>query len=351
VATKLVGLDIGTTMIRAAEVDLSGRAGATLGTLSKYAEVPLPAGSFIDGEVQDSSSTSAVLKQLWSKGGFSTKDVVVGIGSARTVVREMEVAEMPIDQLRKSLPFQVEEFLPMSTDEALLDFYPTGQADGERGSKLRGVLVAASKHSVSNMILAIESAGLKPQGVDLKAFALTRSLVPGQWMNATVAIVDIGARTTTVAIVENGQPRLIRMLPSGGQEVTDAIAVATQLPQPDAENIKRRFGIAAANESGNKVTADAIVNTSKTLVESVRNTLMYYTGNNAGAVIQHGILTGGGSLMPGLGQYLASACRLPVSFGNGAGTMKVSKRVQSALAGRESLVAVAVGLGMSEVNR
>lgn len=350
-ANKIVGLDIGATMIRAAEVESSGRAqgGAPLGSLLKYAEAQMPPGAYVDGEVHDTATVAGALKRLWSQGGFSTKDVIVGIGNARTVVREMQVAELPMADLRKSLPFQVEEFLPTSTDESLLDFYPTAEIPGERGPMLRGILVAASKYAVGKTAMAVESAGLKLKGVDLKAFALTRALVPGQWDQATVALVDIGARTTTVVIVEAGMPRLIRMLPAGGGDVTDAIASAAHVAQNEAEEFKHRFGMAGSQESGSPVATDAMATVAKNHIDSIRNTLLYYTGNNAGAVIQHVVLTGAASLMPGFGQVLASACRLPVSFGNGAAAVKMTKRAQQTAQGREALIAVASGLGLGEV--
>jgi type IV pilus assembly protein PilM len=333
-------------MIRAAEVEMSGRA---QGTILKYAEAPMPSGAVVDGDVNDSGATANLIKSLWTQGGFTTKDVIVGVGSARTVVREMQVSEMPMDQLRKSLPFQVEEFLPSSTDEMLIDFYPTAEVEGERIPNLRGILVAASKQSVSNTVLAVESGGLKLKGVDLKAFALTRALITPELAGATVALVDIGARITTVSIVEHGAPRLIRMLTSGGLDVTNAVATAAQLPQPEAEELKRRVGIASPAESGSQAIADALMSTSKTLVDSIRNTLVYYTSNNPGSGIQHTVLTGGGAMMPGLGQALASAVRLPVSFGNGVGALKTSKKAQMTYQGRETLIAVPVGLAMGEV--
>jgi type IV pilus assembly protein PilM len=90
--------------------------------------------------------------------------------------------------------------------------------------------------------------------------------------------------------------------------------------------------------------------TTKAFVESVRNTFVFYSQNNPSGPIQHVVLTGGGAHMPGLGQYLASAMRLPVSFGDGLARVKVNKRQRSTiLDGRESLVAICVGLAMGKV--
>ncbi len=63
---------------------------------------------------------------------------------------------MPLAQLRSSLPFQVQELLPMATDEALLDFYPTGEATGEQGRLVQGLLVAAVRDTVTANVMAVE---------------------------------------------------------------------------------------------------------------------------------------------------------------------------------------------------
>jgi type IV pilus assembly protein PilM len=292
-----------------------------------------------------------MLKQLWSRAKFSHKMVVIGIGSPRTVVREMEVQAMPMPQLRSALPFQVAEILPMPTDEALLDFYPTEYRNVDGQEYLRGIMAAASRSSVANTIMAVESAGLRPQGVDLTAFGLNRALAVGEYAQQTVAFVDVGARVTTVVITSGGQPRLIRVLPAGSQDATDSIASAMQLPTADAEQYKRAVGVSADGPPEQKLARDAILQSTRQLIEGIRNTFVYFGGNNPGQAIQHVVLTGGGAYVPGFGQYLASAARLPVSFGNGLAAVKVSRRAASALQGQEMLAAAAVGLALAEVQK
>lgn len=351
-AGRAIGLDIGTTHVRAVELDVGGtglaRGGA--GTLLKYAELPLPAGAVGDGEIHEVSTVASVLKRLWAKGRFSTRMVISGVGSQRVVVREMDLPSLPMAQLRQSLPFQVGEMLPMPADEALLDFYPTSERDGENGRLLRGILVAAAKSTVSSQVLAIESAGLRPVMIDLNAFALLRAQSVNDWGNQTVAFIDIGARTTNVIVSADGTPRFVRTLPAGGQDATDAVSTALKVSTVDAERMKKEIGVGFAVPEQTKLGADALTTTTKAFVESVRNTFVFYSQNNPSGPIQHVVLTGGGAHLPGLGQYLASAMRLPVSFGDGLARVKVNKHLRTTvLDGRESLVAICVGLAMGKV--
>jgi len=352
VATRAIGLDIGTTHVRAAEVDVpsAGPARPGAATLLRYAELPLPSGAVGDGEVHEVTTVASVLKRLWGKGHFSTRRVISGVGNQRVVVREMELPSLPMDQLRQSLPFQVGEMLPMSADEALLDFYPTGEFDGDNGKVLKGILVAAGKPTVASHVTAIETAGLEPVMVDLNAFALLRAQSVPDWGSQTVAFVDIGARTTNVIVSVGGVPRFVRTVPAGGQDATEAVSTGMKVSTQDAEKLKREIGVGFAVPEQYKPGAEALTVTTRAFVESIRNTFVFYSQNNPGGPIQHVALTGGGAHLPGLGQYLASAMRLPVSFGDGLARVRVNKRLRTTvLEGRESLVAVCVGLAMGRV--
>lgn len=323
----VIGLDIGTTHVRAAEIQFGsgGPAGKQQPTLVRYGQTALPLGAVRDGEVEDSAAVATALKLLWAEVKYSSRDVVIGVGNQRVVVRDLDVPWMPLPQIRTSLPFQVQELLPMSTDEALLDFYPTGELDGPSGRMAHGMLVAAARDTVNANVMAVESAGLRPQMVDLNPFALLRSLTRGDLGGRTVAIVEVGARITQVVIAAHGVPRFIRILPSGGQNVTDAVASALGIAGADAENIKREVGIGYAVGPDLTIAAEAVSAVVRPLVEAVRNTFVYYSGNNPGAGIELAVLTGGGAHLLGLGQYLASTSRLPVSFGDPLAGLKIAK--------------------------
>jgi len=345
--SRVIGLDIGTTAVRAAQLDFgNGGPGRSQPTLTRYAEVALPLGAVRDGEVTDQDAVVHALRQLWANGKFESKEVVIGVGNQRVVVRELAVPAMPLSQIRASLPFQVQELLPMSTDEALLDFFPTGEGDSEQGRVVHGMLVAAVRATVTANVLAVESAGLKPTMVDLNAFALLRGMTRGEHQNRTVAVVDIGARVTNVAIVAHGVPRFVRTLPHGGQDATDAIARSMTISANEAEALKRQIGVGYAVGPELQIAAEASSTLIRNLIEAVRNTFSYYTSNGPGAGIDLVVLTGGGAQLPGLGQFLSSASRLPVTLGNPLEAVQVARSAggREAFAGHESLMALSMGL-------
>ncbi len=341
----VIGLDIGTTHVRAAEMVISGRGASAQPTLVRYGEVVLPPGVVRDGEVEDSAAVSGAIRQLWSEAKFTARDVNIGVGNQRVVVRELDLPWMPLPQLRESLAFQVQDLLPMSTDDALMDYYPTGELESPTGRMMHGMLVAAPRDTVRSNVIAVESAGLRPQLVDLNPFALLRAIVRGDLVHRTVAVVDIGAKITQVVIAAGGMPQFVRILPSGGQNVTDAVTGVLGVAATEAESIKREVGIGFAVSHELAGAAEAISGVVRPLVEAVRNTFVYYAGNHPGAGIDVVVLTGGGAHLPGFGQYLSSASRLPVTIGDPLATIRVAKAVRTdTLVGEASMLAMAIGL-------
>jgi type IV pilus assembly protein PilM len=341
---RVIGLDIGTTHVRAAEVEFtgtgpSGRADATLVRIGARA---LPPGAVRDGEVAEPHTVATALKQLWSEQKFGSKDVVIGIGNQRVLVRDLDLPAMPQAQLKASLPFQVQDSLPMAIEDAILDYFPTSSEVGPNGPIHHGLLVAATRETVQANARAVTLAGLRPVQVDLNAFAVARVQARGTLAAGVWAFVDIGARVTNVTIVIDGTPQFVRILPSGGQDVTDAVANTLNIAHADAEQIKREVGVGLTVDPHLENAREVVREVTSSLVEAVRNTMVYFASGHPGQAVQQIVLSGGGSFLPGLGQYLASSSRLPVALGEPLTTLRKARTVTSTPL--EPTVVTAVGL-------
>ncbi len=345
-ASTVIGLDIGSTHVRAVEVQQGRGAPVVL----RYGEAPVPLGAVQDGEVTEPEGVIIAIRQLWAVHKFSHRDVVLGVGNQRVLVRNLDVPYMALDQVRSSLPFQVQETLPVAVEDALLDYYPSAEFAGATGRTLRGLLVAATRDTVNANVAAVEGAGLRPLMVDLNAFALIRAHAATTDPSRTCALVDIGARITNVVIVRHGQPQLVRTLPVGGQHLTDAVAGELGVSVGEAEALKRQVGVGVAVPRELYQAAEAVMHVAQGLVEAVRNTFVYFASNNPGQAAEAVVLSGGGSYLNGLGQYLSSASRLPVMMADVIGGVQVAKTARlDVVVGNESTVAVPLGLALAAV--
>ena len=350
--TRVIGLDIGTTAVRAAEVEV-GRGGPGRGkppTVLRFGQVALPLGAVRDGEVAEVQTVATAIKQLWREHKFGQREVILGVGNQRVMVRDLSMPAMPMAQLRSSLPFQVQDMLPVAVDDVLLDYYPATSFEGPSGAMVNGLLVAATRDTVHANTAAVETAGLRPLMVDLTAFALTRFHAYSDVSQRVAALIDIGARVTVVVISAYGVPRLVRILPTGGQDATDTISNELGISSSEAEELKRHVGVGMAVPPELRLAADSVSRATQNLVEAIRNTLVFYAANNPGAAADVAVLTGGGSRLSGFGQYLSSAARITVTFGH-----PLNVRASSSMPTGEALVQishalpVAVGLALGEV--
>jgi len=344
----VVGLDIGTSGVRAAELTMGK--GST--TLERFGQVALPHGAVRDGEVVDVDVVAGAIKQLWAQAKFSTKKVVVGVANQKVVVRQVDLPWLPVNELRKSLSFQVQDFIPMPVEQAILDFHPLEEFTNESGGRmLRVLLVAAARDMVGSAVDAVTKAGLEPAMVDLNSFAVLRSLISDSGLGSVEAeaLVDLGASVTNIVVHQGGVPRFVRILLMGGSDITDAVAERLGVPVDQAESLKQSTGLAAVPGAGdNHPASRAIEQTGSALVEEIRGSLDYYLSQSGAARVGRVVLSGGGSRLTGLAQRLSAATRLPVEVARPMGTLRLGKTglTDEQLAYVEPMVAVPVGLAM-----
>ncbi|WP_223691861.1 type IV pilus assembly protein PilM [Leifsonia poae] len=344
-ASSVVGIDIGSSSLRAVELIDAAKARPTL---VRYAELPLPEGAASRGEVLEPNTVASALKRLWSLGGFKSKNVVLGMGNQRVLARDLTVPKMSIERIRESLPFQVQEMLPVPVADALLDFYPVSESVGESGPVVNGLLVAAIKEAVLGNVRATRLAGLTTVDVDLIPFALSRVLVSRPKVAGTVALVEIGSDTTCVLVAREGVPQFVRIIPTGGNDLTEALHVELEIEVGEAERIKRRLGLASEVATVEDHRAvEIIYRVTSELLNSLRNTINYYVNTRQPDVVGQVIVTGGGATLHGLPEALAEMTRLPVVVGDPLSSFALSRTLKADdLRMRRSGLSVALGLAV-----
>jgi len=342
--TRIVGLDIGRDILRAVEVENADKARPIA---VRYAELPLPADSVRSGEVREVNTVSAAINKLWKTGGFKTKNVVLGMGNQRVLARDLAVPRASLSQIRESLPFQVQEMLPVPVNEALLDFYPISEGTGEYGPVVNGLLIAAIKDSVMANVTAVRKAGLNPVHVDLIPFALTRILAKGRLGRGTVALIDIGASTTNVVIATDGVPQFVRMIPAGGEDITRALVNSLELSPQQAEAVKRQRGLnnIGGGTDAERRAAEVIRESAGELLNSLRNTINYFANTRQNEQISGIVLSGGGTRLGGIVQALSDLTKIPVITADPLSTIELSRAL--ARRGPHDELAMTVSLGLT----
>jgi type IV pilus assembly protein PilM len=275
----------------------------------------------------------------------------MGVGNQRVVVREIALPTMPEKELRQSLGFQVQEFIPMPVDEAVLDYHLIEELEVDGRQMLRLLLVAAQKAMVDTLVTSATNAKLEPMGLDLVPFAMVRAVGAtgaGMELERTggEAVVDVGAHVTNIVVHAAGETRFVRILPSGGRDITVAIARGLTVDDEVAERLKRGEMVEDSTATPEQALEVAMQRATQ-FVDEIRSSLEFYTAQTQGARIERVLISGGGSKLAGFIDIVRQ--RIPVTVEPGRVFSKVGSQLslsEDAQAEAEPVLATAVGLAI-----
>jgi len=344
---QVVGLDIGTSAVRAAELEF----GSGAPVLVAFGQVGLPPGAIVDGEVQDRSAVTDAIMRLWQNGKFVSKSVVVGIAGLRAITRELDLPWVPDEDVDSAVRFQSEEVIPFPPDKTILSAQVLADTTAPDGTKMRRVLVAAAHRDlIDGVVDAVEKAGLVVEGVDLVSSALVRALGdPFAMADRPEAIVSIGAGLTVVVVHQQGRPQFVRTIGTGGNAATAAVASSLDLPLVDAEALKRRLGEASPQVQSAEQAVQASIGE---LVGEIRNSIQYFATLPGRAPIARVLITGGGARLRGLVRQLQAQVRIPVEHVSPLARLDLSRidLAPEQSASIDPVLAAPIGLALPEPN-
>lgn len=341
----VIGLDIGTSAVRAAQVSV----GRGTPSLTSFGQVALPPGVVVDGEIRDQGAVSEAISQLVKRTKITGKRVILGVANQRVVVRQVDLPYLEEKDFRSSLKFQVADHIPMPVDAAELDYQILGDFMTDSGEHMmRVLLVAAATDMVEAFVGTAAAAGLEPAGVDLTPFAVARAVSPAARGEAGTsgaeAIVDVGASVTSIYIHHSGEPRFVRILLVGGDDATNSLSSELGVPFDEAEAMKLDLGRGVGTPDGQRILQTRVA----ALVDEIRGSLDYYVSQEDSEPVSSVIMTGGGSLTPGLVASVEQAVRSQVRRATPLSQMNFSKSglTQEQVVQVEPVAAAAVGLAM-----
>lgn len=349
-AKTRIGVDVGSTAVRVAEVAVGD-----VPVVLRAAQAPLAPGAVENGEIRQPEVVAEALRDLWGKSGVKGREVYLGVGNQRVVVREIALPWLPEKELRASLAFQVQEFIPMPADEAVLDFDPLGEVDQGGRRMMRLLLVAAHKAMIGALVEAAQAARLEPAGIDLTSFAVVRAVGSTDEgldleEQGDEAILDVGSHVTAICVHDRGITRFVRILPSGGRDITLAISRGLGVDEDVAEQVKRGQEV-DGGPSLDDARRVAMTRTG-TFAEEVRSSLEFYAAQVQGARIGRVLVVGGGSKLEGFLEAIRD--RIPVPVERGRVFEKVKSELDlspEAIEEAEPVLPVAVGLAIPDRRR
>ncbi len=342
----LIGLDIGSSMIKVAEFKKKGKEYA----LKEFGFAETPPESIVEGNIKDADEIAHVIKSLLKKHKIREKNVAISTGGYSVVIKTINVPTTSEDELQNSIRFEAEQYIPYDIEDVNIDFQILGTSEFSP-NQMDVLLVAVRKELVAEYMDMINLTGLNPSIIDVDTFALQNIY---KFINKTregdiSMLIDVGASKTSLNILKGFSSIMMRDKSSGTFQISDEIISRINCTPEQAEKIIAGKDKTLMKESEVKEIKSQIARQWSSEIFSVVNT--YRTKSDEGQIGRI-LLCGGGAYIDDFPEYLSSKIDAEVSIFNPfTGILIDEKRFPASfLTEIAPLAPIALGLALRRVN-
>jgi len=348
-SSSVVGLDIGSSSVKAVEIASKGRDRGF--ELRGLGIAPLQNEAIVQGAFLNSSAIVDAVAEALEVGRIKATEAAVAVSGHSVIVKKVGLPAMTREELEDQIQWEAEQYIPFDVNEVHLDFQILDTSEGE--GQMDVLLVAAKRDLVDDYVQVIQEVGLTPGVVDVAAFAVENAFEMNYEAapDEVVALVNIGAQVVNINVIQNGIPAFTRDITTGGNQYTEEIQKSLSISFEEAERIKLGGNSTEQNqEVVPQEVEHAIRSVTDTLVSEISRSLDFFTATAAESRINKVLLAGGGSCIPGLDACLAERSGFGVEIMNPLARMLPSKGFDPVyLEGVGASLGVGIGLASRRV--
>ena len=284
----LVGLDIGSRTIKAAEVVETKKGSA----LKNFNTINIEPGIIEEGAIKDPEAVSAAIRELFKISKLKEQNVAISVGGYSVIVKKINVKTMTEDELHDTIHFEAEQYIPFDISDVNLDFQILGESE-QNPNQMSVILVAAKKEMVSEYVSLIQMAGLNACIIDVDAFALQNIFeVNYAQEEENVALIDIGASKTSLNLLKGNSSVFMRDVSLGCGQINEKISSFANCSLEEADEIK-------LSRQSDKVSVEDLKGIVSTVVtdwcSEIKRALDFFYSSYPEDQIKRIILSGGGA--------------------------------------------------------
>jgi type IV pilus assembly protein PilM len=359
--SSVLGIDMGSSSIKL--VQLKNEQGTAV--LETYGEIAL--GPFANTEVGQATNLppeklAPALKDLMKEAGVTTTSCGVSVPFSASLVKLIEVPPLDVDKLKTVIPIEARKYIPVPINEVQFDYFLIPETEQKLFLGARSTEEAAATELKSRMVLLVAMpnevlrkysktfslAGLTPSFYEIEVFSTIRSTISRSL--APVAIVDLGAATSKLYLVELGIILASHIVPIGSQDITRSLASSTHVSLAKAEEIKRQAGILSGVTSQDAVrVSHAATLTMEQILTEVRRVLLGFQ-RKYNKVVTKVILTGGGSTLKGIQDFAKQQLEIEIEIANPFSHVQTPAFLEPTLKEAGPEFTTAIGLAMRKLN-
>ncbi len=301
---KIIGLDIGTSSVKIAELEASRR-GLVLNCFNVY---PLIPGAVNGGEIVDGAAVTQAIDSVVRQSGTKRKNVATGMWGTSVIVKKISMPRMDEKVVAEQIKWEAEQYIPFDVNEISLEHHILRSMRGPT-ENMEVLLVAAKQEFVFRFLEVVEAAGLHCTCVDVSGFALANCFEFNYGvMNQPTAVLNIGAGITNFVVVDKGEVIFSRDIAVGGYTYTSDLnkGMGVSLQEAEALKISASLGQEVPDEVNN-----VMASTSEAVIDEIRNSFEFFSATSGGLAVQKFYVTGGSIFVPGLVETLSKNTNVP----------------------------------------
>lgn len=331
-------LDIGTNAIRL--VQLSA-ASANQWALVSHAYVPVDSRVTTSDSAEARRRLSEVIMTAIGQSGIKTKNVVIGLPSSKTFTTVVDVPNVSDSELRATMKYQIDQYVPMSADDAKVDWAPLGASLREQN--MQEVLISSTSKTYSEERLElVEALGLNVVAAEPDPIAMVRALVPPNASTTAMVMIDMGEQATDLAITYGDAPRLVRSIPTGVSTLIKAAAQNLNVQEDQARQFILKFGLAPDRLEGQVL--HAVESTLDSFAAEITKSVKFFQTRYPNVPISAMLLSGFAAIIPMLSDYVGSKTGIQAMIANPWQGVRLTDSDQQQLAAVASEFTIAIGL-------
>ena len=333
-STSYVGIDIGTSGIKIVELKKE----RSRPKLVSYGFSENISNNNIDWK-NDVKYIAKIINEICGRSGIKSRNVVSALPTFSVFSSIINLPDIPKKDFDSAVHWEAKKVIPLPLEEMSIDWRELKNNSDEKGNRI--LLIGAPRSLVNKQMEIFKEAKMNLLFLETETFSLVRSIVGND--ESSIALVEIGATTSDVSIVDNGIPVFSRSIDTGGETITRAIQNNLNIGLERAEQFKYDLGINSMDSS-----SDVIPQTIKDTISPVVNEIRYDIELFEKGYIKFEkiILSGGSSLLSGLVDYLSSELDINVIIGNPWARVLCPEEIKPLLNEIGAKMAVSIGLAM-----
>lgn len=330
-------LDIGTNSIRM--IQLSGNAEKGW-TLDKFAYVPVDQKITKDDSETGKRKLGEIILGAREQAGIKTKNIAIGLPARKTYTAIIEVPNAPQRELTQTVKYEADQYVPMSVDEAKIDFAVLGISPND--AKKAEILLSSTDNAYAESVMeSVEQLGLNVIAQEPEPIAMVRALAPVGVQDARM-IIDLGETSTDLVVMYQGSPRLVRSIPGGLLSFVRTVESSLKVRDDQARQFILKFGLAQDKLEGK--VFEALKSTLEGFAMEMTKSVRFFQNRYVGAQVGGIVLSGFSGIIPFMAEYIEMQTGVATTQGNPWQYVKVTPAQQQMLLPVASEFAVAIGL-------